>query len=76
MVRRCGAQSSDTTSRALAIVDGRPRVGRSGKVLAQRLLHRGRGLLLDRTERLTVAGWSDRVDELAPAWLRLAGWDS
>ncbi|GIF53556.1 2-polyprenyl-6-methoxyphenol hydroxylase-like FAD-dependent oxidoreductase [Asanoa ferruginea] len=26
------------------------------------LLHRGRGLLLDRTERLTVGGWSDRVD--------------
>jgi hypothetical protein len=26
------------------------------------LLHRGRGLLLDRTERLTVSGWSDRVD--------------
>ena len=29
------------------------------------LLHRGRGLLLDRTERLTVGGWSDRVDSLA-----------
>ncbi|NUW43367.1 rifampin monooxygenase [Nonomuraea rhodomycinica] len=29
------------------------------------LLHRGRGLLLDRTERLTVGGWSDRVDHLA-----------
>jgi rifampicin monooxygenase len=29
------------------------------------LLHRGRGLLLDRTERLTVDGWSDRVDHLA-----------
>jgi 2-polyprenyl-6-methoxyphenol hydroxylase-like FAD-dependent oxidoreductase len=28
------------------------------------LLHRGRGLLLDRTERLTVDGWSDRVDYL------------
>ena len=28
-------------------------------------LHRGRGLLLDRTERLTVGGWSDRVDLLA-----------
>ena len=25
----------------------------------------GRGLLLDRTERLTVGGWSDRVDYLA-----------
>jgi 2-polyprenyl-6-methoxyphenol hydroxylase-like FAD-dependent oxidoreductase len=29
------------------------------------LLHRGRGLLLDRTGRLTVGGWSDRVDLLA-----------
>ncbi|MCG5442759.1 rifampin monooxygenase [Micromonospora sp. NIE79] len=29
------------------------------------LLHHGRGLLLDRTERLTVGGWSDRVDYLA-----------
>jgi hypothetical protein len=29
------------------------------------LLHRGRGLLLDRTECLTVGGWSDRVDYLA-----------
>ncbi|WAU82942.1 rifampin monooxygenase [Streptomyces sp. Qhu-G9] len=29
------------------------------------LLHRGRGLLLDRTGGLTVGGWSDRVDHLA-----------
>src|SRR6185369_11972750 len=29
------------------------------------LLHRGRGLLLDRTERLSTGGWSDRVDYLA-----------
>jgi 2-polyprenyl-6-methoxyphenol hydroxylase-like FAD-dependent oxidoreductase len=29
------------------------------------LLHRGRGLLLDRTERLAVGDWSDRVDYLA-----------
>ncbi|NUO97115.1 MAG: rifampin monooxygenase [Nonomuraea sp.] len=29
------------------------------------LLHHGRGLLLDRTERLTAGGWSDRVDRLA-----------
>jgi 2-polyprenyl-6-methoxyphenol hydroxylase-like FAD-dependent oxidoreductase len=29
------------------------------------LLHRGRGLLLDRTGRLTTSGWSDRVDYLA-----------
>jgi len=29
------------------------------------LLHRGRGLLLDRTERLAVGGWSDRVDYVA-----------
>ncbi|MEW2359153.1 rifampin monooxygenase [Spirillospora sp. NPDC029432] len=31
------------------------------------LLHRGRGLLLDRTERLSADGWSDRVDHLADA---------
>lgn len=29
------------------------------------LLHHGGGLLLDRTERLTVGGWKDRVDYLA-----------
>jgi hypothetical protein len=29
------------------------------------LLHRGRGLLLDRTGRLAVDDWSDRVDHLA-----------
>ncbi|MBO3741915.1 FAD-dependent monooxygenase [Actinoplanes flavus] len=29
------------------------------------LLHRGRGLLLDRTERLTAGGWTGRVDHLA-----------
>jgi hypothetical protein len=28
-------------------------------------LHHGRALLLDRTERLTVGAWSDRVDYLA-----------
>lgn len=28
-------------------------------------MHRGRGLLLDRTGRLTVGGWSDRVDHIA-----------
>jgi flavin-dependent dehydrogenase len=28
-------------------------------------LHRGRGLVLDRTERLTVDGWADRVDLIA-----------
>ena len=29
-----------------------------------RLLHSGRGLLLDRTQRLTVGAWADRVDAL------------
>ncbi|MDR6978381.1 2-polyprenyl-6-methoxyphenol hydroxylase-like FAD-dependent oxidoreductase [Streptomyces sp. 3330] len=29
------------------------------------LMHRGRGLLLDRTAGLTVGGWSERVDHLA-----------
>ncbi len=28
-------------------------------------LHRGRGMLLDRTDRLTAGGWSDRVDHLS-----------
>lgn len=36
------------------------------------LLHRGRSLLLDRTERLTVGGWSDRVDYLADPTAALA----
>ena len=30
-------------------------------------LHAGRGLLLDRTGRLTAGGWADRVDHLADA---------
>ena len=28
------------------------------------LMHRGRGLLLDQTGRLSVAGWADRVDHV------------
>lgn len=28
------------------------------------LMHRGRGLLLDQTGRLSVAGWTDRVDDV------------
>lgn len=35
---------------------------KQGRLYSQ--LHRGRGLLLDRTERLTVGGWSNRVDYL------------
>ncbi|WP_326664194.1 rifampin monooxygenase [Streptomyces sp. NBC_00385] len=31
------------------------------------LMHRGRGLLVDRTGRLSVAGWADRVDHIADA---------
>ncbi|MDI1460933.1 rifampin monooxygenase [Catellatospora sp. KI3] len=31
------------------------------------LLHHGRGMLLDRTKRLTVGGWADRVDYLGDA---------
>jgi len=31
------------------------------------LLHDGRGLLLDRTGRLSVAGWADRVDHVVAA---------
>jgi 2-polyprenyl-6-methoxyphenol hydroxylase-like FAD-dependent oxidoreductase len=33
-----------------------------GRLYAQ--LHRGRGLLLDQTGRLSVAGWADRVDHV------------
>ncbi|TDV43582.1 rifampin monooxygenase [Actinophytocola oryzae] len=36
------------------------------------LLRRGRGLLLDRTGRLTVGGWADRVDQLADPTAALA----
>ena len=31
------------------------------------LMHAGRGLLLDRTGRLSVAGWADRVDHVVDA---------
>ncbi|MFJ8775532.1 rifampin monooxygenase [Streptomyces microflavus] len=31
------------------------------------LMHEGRGLLLDRTGELSVAGWADRVDQVAGA---------
>ncbi|MFG1923076.1 FAD-dependent monooxygenase [Cryptosporangium sp. NPDC048952] len=34
-------------------------------------LHRGRGLVLDRTERLSVGDWSDRVDHLADSTVAL-----
>jgi 2-polyprenyl-6-methoxyphenol hydroxylase-like FAD-dependent oxidoreductase len=36
-------------------------------------LHRGRGLVLDRTGRLTVEGWSDRVDLIADPTAALDG---
>jgi 2-polyprenyl-6-methoxyphenol hydroxylase-like FAD-dependent oxidoreductase len=36
------------------------------------VLHRGRGLLLDRTGHLTVGGWSDRVEQLTDADLGAA----
>ena len=35
---------------------------RGGRLYA--LMHRGRGLLLDQTGRLSVAGWADRVDHV------------
>jgi 2-polyprenyl-6-methoxyphenol hydroxylase-like FAD-dependent oxidoreductase len=34
-------------------------------------MHGGRGLLLDRTGRLSVAGWADRVDQVADAGAEL-----
>jgi 2-polyprenyl-6-methoxyphenol hydroxylase-like FAD-dependent oxidoreductase len=36
------------------------------------LLHRGRGLLLDQTGRLSVAGWADRVDHVVDVSEELA----
>ena len=53
--------------------DERPLVGRRlrdielthGRLYA--LMHGGRGLLLDQTGRLSVAGWADRVDHVADA---------
>jgi 2-polyprenyl-6-methoxyphenol hydroxylase-like FAD-dependent oxidoreductase len=48
----------DLLGRRLRDIDVRP-----GRLYD--LLHRGRGLLLDRTGRLTAGGWSDRVDHLA-----------
>jgi 2-polyprenyl-6-methoxyphenol hydroxylase-like FAD-dependent oxidoreductase len=68
--------SREATNRAADEPDQRP--GGAGRDLLGRrlrdldvrrgrlydLLHRGRGLLLDRTERLTVGGWADRVDHL------------
>ena len=53
--------------------DGHPLVGRrlrdieltQGRLYA--LMHGGRGLLLDQTGRLSVAGWADRVDLVATA---------
>ncbi|MFC9056673.1 rifampin monooxygenase [Streptomyces sp. NPDC057074] len=35
------------------------------------LTHTGRGLLLDRTGRLSVTGWSDRIDHVVDAGARL-----
>jgi hypothetical protein len=36
----------------------------AGHQLLGRRLHAGRGLLLDQTGRLSVAGWADRVDQV------------
>ena len=50
--------------------DGHPLVGRRLKDVQLRqghlygLMHRGRGLLLDRSGRLSVAGWADRIDHV------------
>ncbi|WP_026924027.1 FAD-dependent monooxygenase [Glycomyces arizonensis] len=55
--QRCGA-GTDLLGRRLRDIEVR-----QGRLYD--LLHRGRGLLLDRTERLSVGGWSDRVDRLA-----------
>jgi rifampicin monooxygenase len=50
--------------------DDRPLVGRRLRDVGLKqghlygLMHRGRGLLLDQTGRLSVAGWADRVDHV------------
>ncbi len=50
--------------------DGHPLLGRRlrdvrlGRGRLYELLHAGRGLLLDQTGRLSVAGWADRVDHV------------
>jgi 2-polyprenyl-6-methoxyphenol hydroxylase-like FAD-dependent oxidoreductase len=54
---RPGGVGRDLLGRRLPDIDVR-----AGRLYE--LLHRGRGLLLDRTERLRVGGWSDRVDHL------------
>lgn len=53
-----GGAASDLLGRRLRDIDLK-----QGRLYDQ--LHRGRGLLLDRTERLSVEGWSDRVDLIA-----------
>ena len=55
--------ASTVIARATGAADGGQ--GRRGLAAHDLAQHRGRGLLLDRTERLTVGGWSDRVDYLA-----------
>jgi hypothetical protein len=37
---------------------------RLGRGRLYELMHAGRGLLLDRTGRLSVAGWADRIDHV------------
>ena len=53
--------------------EGHPLLGRRlrdvqlGRGRLYGLMHRGRGLLLDQTGRLSVAGWADRVDSVVDA---------
>jgi 2-polyprenyl-6-methoxyphenol hydroxylase-like FAD-dependent oxidoreductase len=56
--RNNGGEGPDLVGRRLRDIDVK-----QGRLYG--LLHRGRGLLLDRTGRLTVDGWADRVDYLA-----------
>jgi 2-polyprenyl-6-methoxyphenol hydroxylase-like FAD-dependent oxidoreductase len=57
--------------------DGHPLVGRRLRDVQLKqgrlyeLMHAGRGLLLDSTGRLSVAGWADRVDSVVDASLEL-----
>jgi 2-polyprenyl-6-methoxyphenol hydroxylase-like FAD-dependent oxidoreductase len=47
-----------------ALLDRRLRDVRLERGRLYELMHAGRGLLLDRTGRLSVAGWADRVDHV------------
>lgn len=60
---RASSRSIGKYSRPVSTMSSRDIDLKQGRLCDR--LHRGRGLVLDRTERLTVEGWSDRVDLIA-----------